>query len=238
MAAWYPRRRRYYVPDISEAEEIEQGDIFWGVPTLIARHPGVADRFPEPLMQLPVAETLDPPPLSRVKDGIAVHADPVIILPHTCDFYGPEKGRRNRVRLVARVERLADAGIADADRSLVRSGDGFNHTFFLPSWHDPLRDADDMLVNLRFMTSVDAAYLSRRRRLARLSDVAAIALRRRVAHFFTDYAPAPIELALADTGGGLVRNDRDLARLGVAPAPPAAPRGGDAPDEVRAPEAP
>lgn len=218
---WYPKRSRYYMPCDTD-EEIEQGDIFWGVPTLIARHPDLSDHFPQSPTQLPPAETLAPPPLSRVKDGISVHADPVIILPHTCDFYGPEKGRRNRVRLVARIERLADAGIAEHDRALARSGDGFDHMFFLPSWNDPTRDADDMMVNLRYMTSVDAAYLSRQRRLARLSTAAIIALRRRIAQFFTDYAPAPAELVLADTSGGLIRNDRDLARLGLVaePQPP------------------
>lgn len=230
IVPWYPKRNRYFVP-CGAGDEIEQGDIFWGVPTLIARHPDLSDRFAQPLTPLPLAETLNPPPLSRVKDGVSVHADPVIILPHTCDFYGPEKGRGNRVRLVARVERLADSGIADHDRALVRSGDGFNHTFFLPPWSDPTRDADDMVVNLRYMTSVDAAYLSRQRRVARLSMTAIIAMRRRVAHFFTDYAPAPAELVLADTSGGLMRNDRDLARLrlitepqpAVSAAPPRAP---------------
>jgi len=122
---------------------------------------------------------------------------------------------------VARIERLADAGLDDAERALARSGDGFNHTFFLPSWSDPSRDADDMLVNLRLLTSVDVAYLSRHRRVARLTPVAVLALRRGVAHFFTDYAPAPAELALADTRGGLVRADHDLARLGIAAAPAA-----------------
>ena len=84
---------------------------------------------------------------------------------------------------------------------------------------DPVRDADDMFVNLRYMTSVDAAYLSRRRRVARLSNAAVIALRRRVTQFFTDYAPPPAELLLADASGGLVRNDRDLARLSLASEP-------------------
>ncbi|HWE64874.1 MAG TPA: hypothetical protein VHB98_24435 [Chloroflexota bacterium] len=212
---WYPKRNRYF-STLVESDEVEQGDIFWGVPTLIARHPALSDTFQQPLTQLPAAEILEPPPLSRVTDGISVHADPSIVLPHTCDFYGPEKGRRNRVRLVARIERLATSGIADQDRALVRSGEGFNYTFFLPSWHDPVRDADDMFVNLRYMTSVDAAYVSRRRRVARLSSAAVIALRRRIAQFFTDYAPAPSELLLADISGGLIRQDRDLPRPGPA----------------------
>lgn len=212
---WYPKRNHYFIA-VVESDEIEQGDIFWGVPTLVARHPDRADTFQEPLTELPHAETLDQPPLSRVKDGIGVHADPVMLLPHTCDFYGPEKGRKNRVRLVARLERLADSGIREPDYALVRSGEGFNHTFFLPSWVDHGRDANDMFVNFRYMTSADAAYLSRRRRLARLSNAALIALRRRVAHFFTDYAPAPAELMLADADGGLIRHDRDLTRLGLA----------------------
>jgi hypothetical protein len=31
------------------------------------------------------------------------------------------------------------------------------------------------------------------------------------AYFVADYAPAPAELLLVDTAGGLVRQDRDLA---------------------------
>lgn len=214
---WYPKRHKYYVPADawSEGDDIEQGDIFWGVPMLIAQHPDIADTFHEPLMPIPPAEDFDPPARSRVLDGVSVFAGSVMILPHTCDFYGPEKGRTNRARLVGRIERLAEAGFADP--RLVRSGNGYNHTFFLPSWLNPGRDADDMLVNLRYMTTVDAAYLSRRRRVARLQNAAVIALRRRIAHFFTDYAPAPVELALADTVGGLIRGDRDVAPLHKRP---------------------
>ena len=215
--AWYPRRARFYTA-VSEADEIQQGDIFWGVPTLIARHPEINDRFQEPMASQPTAEGLDVPTRSQVLHGIAVRADPVIVMPHTCDFFGPEKGRRNRARLVARIERLTDADIAEP--RLVRSGDGYYHTFFLPSWQDAARDIDDMIVNFRFMTAVDAAYLSRRRRVARLHQATALALRRRIAHFFTDYAPAPAELSLADTLGGLIRDDRTSVDVNVYRAPP------------------
>ena len=208
---WYPKRRHYYLQKPDSGEEIEQGDIFWGVPVLVARHPDLANRFEPPLAELPTAESLEPPPLSRVVEGVGVLADPVMVLPHTCDFYGPEKGKRNRERLVGRIQRLADAGITGVtDLEAARSGEGFNHTFFLPSWANTSRDVDDMIVNFRFMTTADAAYLSRTRRVARLSHSALIALRRRLAHFFTDYAPAPKELETADGLGGLIRNDRDL----------------------------
>jgi hypothetical protein len=208
--AWYPKRNRFYAA-FSEMDETEQGDVFWGVPSLIARHPEVSDRFRLPLASLPAAEDLEAPSVSRVMDGIAVHDDPVIVMPHTCDFFGPEKGRRNRSRLVARIERLGGSDIAEP--RLVRSGEGYYHTFFLPSWLDTGRDLDDMFVNFRHMTTIDAAFLSRRRRVARLQQAAVIALRRRIAHFFTDYAPAPAELSLAETLGGLIRDDR--ARLDV-----------------------
>lgn len=215
---WYPRRRLFF-RSVTVSDETEQGDIFWGVPTLSARHPDLVDRFSLPLEDLPAAEDCEPPALSRVLVGVAVSSDPVIILPHTCDFYGPEKGRKNRARLVGRIQRIADLGNADA--ALLRSGNGYNHTFFLPSWVDPTRDADDMFVNFRFMTTVDAAYLSRKRRLARLSQAALIALRRRLAQFFTDYAPAPAELVAAEVAGGLVRQDRDLqpSRPRLVPPP-------------------
>lgn len=213
---WYPSRSRYYQA-IGPSDEIEQGDIFWGVPTLVAQHPTIADTFRVPLQPLPEAEALEPPPVARVMVGISVRDDPVIVLPHTCDFYGPEKGRRNRARLVARIQKLAGGGIVDP--RLLRTGDGYNYTFFLPSWRNVNADADDMYVNFRFMTSVDAAYLSRQRRVVRLSRVAVIALRRRLAYFFTDYAPSPGELASADLLGGLIRRDRDLRTLDAAPRP-------------------
>jgi hypothetical protein len=203
--SWYPRRRDYFAP-VAEDAEIEQGDVFWGVPTLAALHPELADAFREPLRALPAAETLEPPPVSRVLAGVVVRVDPVVVLPHTCDFYGPEKGRTHRDRLVGRVQRLADAGIADP--RLLRSGEGYNHTFFLPSWVDPSRDRDDMFVNMRQMTTVDAAYLSRQRRLARLSEPAVVALRRRITYFFTDYAPALADLLTADAAGQDMRRDR------------------------------
>ncbi len=211
---WFPRRGRYYRA-VAPDDEIEQGDIFWGVPGLVAQHPSLADAFSRPLEPPPAAEELDAPPLSGVLGGVRVRDDPVIVLPHTCDFFGPEKGRRNRARLVARVQRIADGEIAEP--RLVRTGDGYNHTFFLPSWRDVNRDADDMYANFRFMTSVDAAYLSRRRRLARLTSVAVIALRRRITYFFTDYAPPPRELVAADLAGGLIRRDRDLRTVGTDP---------------------
>jgi hypothetical protein len=223
---WYPTRRHYF-RELALDDEIEQGDIFWGVPSLIAQHPNVADAFRPPLEPPAAADTLEPPALSRVMLGVSVRDDPVIILPHTCDFYGPEKGRRNRARLVGRIQRIADGGIAEP--RLLRTGEGYNHTFFLPSWRDASRDIDDMYVNFRFMTSVDAAYLNRHRRLARLSGVAVIALRRRLAYFFTDYAPPPSEVSTADLVGGLIRPDRDLRGLGTAARPGAGASGNHEP---------
>ena len=212
--AWYPKRNRFFA-DFGDDDEVEQGDVFWGVPSLIALHPEIIDRFQMPLASIAPAEGFDVPTVSRVLASVAVHADPVIVMPHTCDFFAPEKGRNNRARLVARIERLADSTIAEP--RLVRSGEGYYHTFFLPSWRDSRRDVDDMMVNFRYMTTVDTAYLSRRRRVARLQSAAIIALRRRIAHFFTDYAPAPAELSLAETLGGLIRDDR--TRLGVDTTP-------------------
>jgi hypothetical protein len=203
---WYPRRTHYFIPVADEAD-IEQGDIFWGVPTLIAAHPAVADQF-QPPGELPLPEALEPPPLHEVQRGIRVHADAVMVMPHTCDFYGPEKGRGHRERLVARVLSLRSAGIEHPE--LLRSGEGYAHTFFLPSWLDPTSSSDDVFVNLRSMTTVDASYLSRARRLACLSRAAVICLRRRLAQFFTDYAPMPSELVEADLRGGLLREGRAL----------------------------
>src|SRR5207244_1017623 len=112
---------------------------------------------------------------------------------------GPEKGRTQRDRLVAPIHRLASSGFQDFD--LLRSGDGYGHTFLLPSWQDLSDAARDAFVNLRQMTNVDVSYLNQKRRMARVSDPARIALRRRLTQFFTDYAPSPIELAEADQRG-------------------------------------
>ena len=62
---WYPRRSHYYIPVGADAD-IEQGDIFWGVPSLSAVHPSVADQF-RPPGRLPQAEELPPPALSAAQ---------------------------------------------------------------------------------------------------------------------------------------------------------------------------
>lgn len=211
---WYPKRSHYY-QEVTEEDEIEQGDIFWGVPSLTTAHPTLADSFSPP-GGFPPAEDLNPPPLSEVQRGITITADPVIVVPHTCDFYGPEKGRTHPDRLVARIHRIRGSSILDAN--LLRSGDGYGHTFFLPDWENPDTGEADGFVNFRMMTAVDASYLSRRRRLARLSSPATIAFRRRIAYYFTDYAPMPSELIEADESGGLVRGDRELVSKGVIQA--------------------
>ena len=206
---WYPRRTHYYT-SIEAAAEIEQGDILWGVPSLSAAHPAVADQF-HPPDRLPPAEQLPAPALSDVLHGVRVHHDAVIVVPHTCDFYTHDKGRTHRDRLVARIQPLAGSGIQDLSR--LRSGEGYAHTFFLPAWEEPANDASDRFVNLRRMTNVDASYLSRTRRLSRLSPAALICFRRRMTHFFTDYAPLPSELVEADERGGLLREGRALIPL-------------------------
>ena len=217
--AWYPRRAQYFAA-VEDSAEIEQGDILWGVPSLRATHPAIADRFAPP-GTVPDAEDLDPPTLSDVLRGVRVESDAVMIMPHTCDFFGLEKGRTHRDRLVARLTTLSRSGIEHED--LLGSGEGYGHTFFVPSWRDPTDSTRDTFVNFRQMTSVDASYLSRSRRLARLSTPARIALRRRLAQFFTDYAPSALELTEADQRGGLVREaravipiDRLRAVLGIA----------------------
>lgn len=203
---WYPRRANFFAA-VDTSAEIEQGDILWGVPSLRASHPAVADQFLRP-GELPDADELDPPSLSDMLRGVRVESDAVMVMPHTCDFYGREKGRTHRDRLVARIVPLARSGIEQAD--LVRSGEGYGHTFFVPSWQAQSDSARDAFVNLRQMTTVDASYLARTRRLARLSAPAVIALRRRLAQFFTDYAPSPLELTEADQRGGLIREARAL----------------------------
>ena len=206
---WYSRRAQYFA-SVEDGAEIEQGDILWGVPSLRAAHPAVADRFLPP-GEPPSADELDPPPLNEVMRGVRgvrVERDAVMVMPHTCDFHGPEKGRTHRDRLVARIVALARSGIQHAD--LLRSGEGYGHTFLVPFWGDPIDAARDTFVNFRQMTTVDASYLSRKRRLARLSPPAVIALRRRLAQFFTDYAPSPLELSEADQRGGLIREARTL----------------------------
>src|SRR5439155_11763747 len=102
--------------------------IFWGVPGLTAAHPDLAGRFRPPYEAFPAAEALPLPDLTRVMEGVRVNSDPVIVLPHTCDFYGPEKGRRNRARLVGRIQRLAEllTGTDPKAEATLRSGDGFN----------------------------------------------------------------------------------------------------------------
>lgn len=101
---WYPRRSRYYA-SVESSAEIEQGDILWGVPSLRATHPAVADRF-VPTGGTFAAEELEPPALSDVLRGTRVDSQAVMVMPHTCDFYGLEKGRTHPDRLVACIHPL------------------------------------------------------------------------------------------------------------------------------------
>ena len=115
---WYPRRARYF-EHAEESAEFEQGDILWGVPTLRAAHPSIADHF-LPTGETIATEDLEPPALSEVLRGVRVGSEAVMVMPHKCDFYGPEKGRTQRDRLVAPVRRLASSGFQDFDHNASR----------------------------------------------------------------------------------------------------------------------
>lgn len=82
------------------------------------------------------------PPRSDVLRGVEVLANAVMLLPHTCDFYGPEKERTHRDRLVGRIQATRGGSVVDSANLI--SGEGYAHTFFVPFWNAPTDSARDL----------------------------------------------------------------------------------------------
>lgn len=117
-----------------------------------------------------------------------------MVLPHPCDFSEEEKGATHSVRLVARVQRIAETPFAPKQ---VARGQ-IHHTVLLPDPEQAELSDRDWVVDLRTATSIDRAYLNVERRVAALSGPAWMALMRRLVYFYTRHS-LPLEpLALQE----------------------------------------
>lgn len=176
---WYPKREAYFAR-LVPGREIFQGDIFRGVPTGFVGHPAARE----------AAFAMEPPPGPEdaerpltpedVLAATTIFGSYSIVLPHPCDFSAGEKGSSHSIRQVARLERIADHRFGRKEIESAR----VHHTIWVPTW-DSDDPADDWFVDLRSISSVDAAYLNPARRVAALSGPAWMALQRRLISFYT-----------------------------------------------------
>lgn len=189
--AWYPKREAFFAP-LDETRPIFQGDIFRGVPTVFVSHPAVRETaFAEAPLPTPhdAERPLTP---EEVREGVVVHGQRAMVLPHPCDFSEDEKGANHSTRVVARGRRIADTSFSPKHVAAGR----VHHTIWVPDpEHDEL-GTHDWVVDLRTATPVDRAYLNVERRVAGLSGPAWMAVMRRLVYFFTRMAISLEELTL------------------------------------------
>lgn len=186
---WYPGRDRYFFARPPEVERpVFQGDIFRAVPTVLVGHPDVAGAL---FADEPLPDGVDRVPAeSEIRSLVTIAGGYAMVLPHPCNFFEGEKGAVTRTRTVARLKPAAELG----GRKLVRSGNVV-HTVWVPSWEDPADEASEWGLDLRTLTTVDRAYLHRKRRVAASSYAAWIALIQRLALFFGRIRLTPAEAA-------------------------------------------
>jgi len=114
-----------------------------------------------------------------------------MVLGHPCEVSPNEKGAQLPWRLVCPV-------VPDTDRRVTVDGDGDYYAFPLPSL---VEDEDLWYADFRFLSTVDARYLTSDKRKAALSEEGWYALQRRLVHFLTRIQPHWQDLE--DVGAGL-----------------------------------
>ncbi len=173
---FYPKAGRYFAKLTAE-RPIFQGDVFRGAFGAMWRHP-------ESVRATLAGESLPASPaypgLDELRSHVLVQGQGYgILLPQPCEYSEQEKGATHPFRLVAPLIPLtARTGI---DHALVREG-RIGHTLWVPRWtsHGP----QDYYADLRFTTSIDAAFISRDMRVAALSRAAWISMVDRLSRYF------------------------------------------------------
>lgn len=178
MAAIYPARELFYVGGLTEDRPIFQGDIFRAVPSVRAIHPAVVESEFAALALTP--REMAPPSFAQARDALVLEGGYSLLLPNPCEFSEEEKGANHRERILAHVRPIREA----SNQKVVRQGTGAISTFWLPHWEEPLAIERDLFVSFRRISTVDAAYLSRSRRVAALTRPAWIVLLQRLCAYF------------------------------------------------------
>ena len=157
---FYPSAEHYFVRQVSEIRPIFQGDLFAGVFGAFWAHPvAVAAR-----------RAGAPAPYG-------------LLLPHPCDFADDGKGAVQPQRLIAPV---FPASRTKVQLKQLRSG-SVGHLIWIPSWSSAITEPD-WYADLRYCTSVDAAFLARGNRLAAMSPGSWLALNDKLTRYFTGIA--------------------------------------------------
>jgi hypothetical protein len=179
VAAIYPVRELFYVGELSEDRPIFQGDIFRAVPAVRATHPAVVESDFAALAT-PLPRDVAIPSFAQARDALVLEGGYSLLLPNPCEFSEEEKGANHRERILAHIRPIREA----SNQKVVRQGAGALSTFWLPSWDEPLVVERDLFASFRRISTVDAAYLSRSRRVAALSRPAWIVLIQRLCAYF------------------------------------------------------
>ena len=106
-----------------------------------------------------------------------------LLLPHPCDFADDGKGAVQPQRLIAPV---FPASRTKVQLKQLRSG-SVGHLIWIPSWSSAITEPD-WYADLRYCTSVDAAFLARGNRLAAMSPGSWLALNDKLTRYFTGIA--------------------------------------------------
>ena len=178
---FYPSAEQYFVRQVSEIRPIFQGDLFAGVFGAFWAHPvAVAARragAPAPHTQLQFPKTTD------LLNDVYLDGTYGLLLPHPCDFAEDGKGAVQPQRLIAPV---FPASRTKVPLKQLRSG-SVGNLIWIPSWSSVITE-QDWYADLRYCTSVDAAFLARGNRLAAMSPGSWLALNDKLTRYFTGIA--------------------------------------------------
>lgn len=106
-----------------------------------------------------------------------------LLLPHPCDFAEDGKGSQQPQRLISPV---FSASRTKVPLKQLRSG-SVGNLIWIPSWSSAITEPD-WYADLRYCTSVDAAFLARGNRLAAMSPGSWLALNDKLTRYFTGIA--------------------------------------------------
>lgn len=174
--SFYPKASRYF-SRLTDDRPIFQGDVFRGAFGAFWRHP---ESVRAVMAAEPLSTTARYPTLDALRSHVLVQGQGYgILLPQPCEFSGEEKGSTHPFRLVAPLFPLNSR--AGVDHDLVRAG-RVGHTLWVPRWTS--RGPQDYFADLRFATSVDAAFITRETRVAVLSRAAWISMVDRLSRYF------------------------------------------------------
>lgn len=175
----YPDREAFYLRPVPAERPVFQGDVFRAVPSVRAAHPTVLEAE-YAAVGAPDPRALPAPTYSEARGCLRLEGGYSILLPNPCEFSEVEKGLNHRERILAQVRPIGEV----ENQKVVRTGRGALYTFWMPHWDHPERPDLDEYASFRRVSTVDAAYLNPKNRVAVLSGSAWAVLIQRLCAFF------------------------------------------------------